>query len=197
MVLCFNPHRNFWCGFFRYIYVHIKLKNIHSYYFCYMISFIAKTQSGKEMQVNVPSTWHDVTFDTYVQLINFDNGTIEKRISILLGWDEQDVLSLPIKDMIDLIPAISFTFDVDELKKYTTPPDEYKNWYIGHQAWSKLEQCKQILTKLDGKDIMNAGVDVVKIYTDKDISKMPVTEALPMASFFLTSCINFISVLLN
>lgn len=162
-----------------------------------MISFIGKTESGQEISIDVPTSWDDVTFETYLRLINEDDGTIEKRIAILLGWNVDDVLSLPIKDMVDMIPAISFTFDIEKLKEFTSVPDELKNWYIGHQAWSKLEQAKQVLGKLDGKDIMNAGIDIVKIYHDKDISKMPLPKSIPLATFFLTNYINFINALLN
>ena len=162
-----------------------------------MIRYNAYKESGEVLAVDIPTQWDEVNWSLYLQLINEDDGTIEKRISILTGIELNQVLNLSIEEIINLIPVISFTFDFADLEKAKAVPEKYKHWYIGHQSWAKLEEAKQILAKLEGKDPLNAAADIVRIYDGTDIKDKPVTEVLGLAAFFLRSYINFISVLLN
>lgn len=162
-----------------------------------MIKYNATKENGIVESINIPTEWSDVSWSLYIKLINEDDGTIEKRIAILTGIEYEQILNLSVEDIINLIPVISFSFDLEELKKANQVPEQYKNWYIGNQSWAKLEEAKQHLAKLDGKDPMNAGNDIVRIYHGEEINDKPVTEVLGLATFFLRSCINFISVLLN
>jgi len=162
-----------------------------------MIQFEATYESGNIVTMQLPQSWSEVTWDQYIDLINYDTGSLEKRIAILLGIEESDVMLFSTENIFYLIQAVSFTFDLEELVKHNKTPEQYKDWYIGHQAWFKLEQCKQELSKLDGKDVMNAGKEIVKIYTSEDIGNKPVTEVLGLVSFFLSRYITFINVLLN
>ena len=162
-----------------------------------MIKYNAYKDSGEVVAIDIPTQWAEVKWSLYLRLINEDDGTIERRVSILTGIELNQVLNLNVEDVVNLIPIISFTFDFTDLEEAKKTPEKYKDWYIGHQSWAKLEEAKQVLAKLEGKDPLNAAADIVRIYDGTDINDKPVTEVLGLAAFFLRSYINFISVLLN
>lgn len=162
-----------------------------------MITFEATYNSGIIKEITLPQNWSEVTWQQYVDLINHDTGSVEKRLAILLGLELDDVVLFETDLLFKLIFEIGFTYDLETLLKHNVAPEKYKDWYIGHQPWFKLEKCKQALSGLDGKDIMNAGAEIVKVYTDEDINDKPVTEVLGAVSFFLNRSIIFMNAILN
>lgn len=162
-----------------------------------MVKFNLTSADNTLTSVSVPDSWDEVTFKQYVDLVNYDKGTIESRISILLGISEDYINVLPSEDVLMIVPIISFTFNTEELEKSNVVPDDYKDFYIGHESWKKLEEAKQAINALDGKDAVNAAAKIIKIYTDQDIEDKPVTEVLGLVNFFLSSYINFTKDLLN
>lgn len=162
-----------------------------------MVKFNLTSADNTLTSVSVPDSWDEVTFKKYVDLVNYDKGTIESRISILLGISEDYINVLPSEDVLMIVPIISFTFNTEELEKSNVVPDDYKDFYIGHESWKKLEEAKQAINALDGKDAVNAAAKIIKIYTDQDIEDKPVTEVLGLVNFFLSSYINFTKDLLN
>ena len=162
-----------------------------------MVKFNLTSADNTLTSVSVPDSWDEVSFKKYVDLVNYDKGTIESRISILLGISEDYINVLPSEDVLMIVPIIAFTFDTDELIKCNVVPDQYKDFYIGHESWKKLEEAKQAINALDGKDAVNAAAKIIKIYTDQDIEDKPVTEVLGLVNFFLSSYINFTKDLLN
>lgn len=162
-----------------------------------MVKFNLTSEDNVITSVSVPESWNEVTFKQYVELVNYDKGTIESRIAILLGLSENEVNNLQSSDVFMIVPIISFTFDTKDIIECNVVPDEYKDYYIGHQSWKKLEEAKQAINALDGKDAVNAASKIIKIYTDQDIDDKPVTEVLGLVNFFLISYINFTKDLLN
>lgn len=161
-----------------------------------MLSFTVITNKKREIK-NVPTDWSEVTFDKYVQLVNDDDGSIERRIAILVGVDYNLINDLPADDIIGLIPAIAFSYDYEDIIKANVVPSEYDGWYIGHYPWSKLEEAKQVIAKLDGKDTINAGASIVKTYTGQDINQKSILETIGLVNFFLSKYLDFMSVLNN
>lgn len=161
-----------------------------------MVTFNVKSTLGL-YQVNVPEEWKEVTFKKYVELINYDDGSFKRRIAIMLGlpYDEVDFISA--ENMLQIYPTISFVFSPDELLKYNYVSDEYKDYYIGHQSWAKLEEAKKAIAMLDGKDSINAASSIVKTYTGIEIDDKPVTEVIGLANFFLSNYLSFMNVSLN
>lgn len=158
---------------------------------------IQLTTNQKVLKKSIPTDWDDVTFKQYVELVNFDDGTIERRVSILLGIDFELVKTIPAVDIAGIIPLISFSFNFKKLEESNNVPEEYKNFNIGQQSWSKLEECNQSIAKIEGKDSINAGADIVRIYTGRDINDEPITKVLGLVNFFLRSYLDFINVLSN
>lgn len=161
-----------------------------------MLSFTVITNKKRQIK-HVPTDWTEVTFDKYVELVNYDNGTIERRIAILIGIDYDLVNDLPAEDILGLIPAIAFSYEYDDIINANVVPKEYENWYIGHQPWSKLEEAKQAIAKLEGKDTINAGAAIVKTYTGQDIGQKSILESIGLVNFFLSRYLDFMSVLNN
>jgi hypothetical protein len=115
----------------------------------------------------------------------------------LVGVDYNLINDLPADDIIGLIPAIAFSYDYEDIIKANVVPSEYNDWYIGHQPWSKLEEAKQAIAKLDGKDTINAGASIVKTYTGQDINQKSILETIGLVNFFLSKYLDFMSVLNN
>lgn len=161
-----------------------------------MVKFEVITNKRVETK-SVPTSWDEVTFDKYVELINYDDGTLERRIAILVGIDYDLINTLRADDIVNLIPIIAFSFEYDEILNTSSEPEEYKDFNIGLQSWAKLEKAKQAIAKLDGKDTINAGAEIVQIYTDRDIKNEPVTKVLGVVNFFLRKYLDFTTVLNN
>lgn len=181
-----------------------------------MINFLY-LKDGKETKVSIASNWSEVPFSKYVELVNKDEGKIEKVISILSGVPLEDVIQISADEFIVLTKVCIFVFDRGDLLNHVVTPEGFENWYIGDEAWQKLEQCKNaialcneqpiigtepneegvevpaIIGMTPAKDSINAAAEIVKVYTGKDINDMPAPEAVGLANFFLFSYLNFMN----
>lgn len=154
------------------------------------------TQDKVVKDVQVPTSWNDVTWEMFIRLAKEDDGTVESRIAVLLDLDRELIDLIPADDVIKLIPVIHFIYDTTAIQSEEIP-EGYEGWYIGHESWSKLEKAKQEIAKYKEENIIEAGREVVKIYTGEDIVDKPITEVLPLVNFFLANCINFMTALKN
>lgn len=181
-----------------------------------MINFLY-SKDGVETKVSVPSQWSEVTFDKYVELVNGDEGKIENVISILSGVPVLDIINISADEFIVLSKVCFFVFDKTEIINKVNPPADFEEWNIGDESWSKLEQAKtainlcspqpitetvldenekEVLKVVDWtqeKDSINAGKQIVKIYTGKDIGSLPVVDVIGEVNFFLCKCLTFLN----
>lgn len=179
-----------------------------------MVNFVY-LKDGVETKVSVASSWSEVSFAKYLELVNKDEGKIENVISILSGVPVLDIINISADEFIVLTKVCIFVFDRGELLNHVLTPEGFENWNIGDEPWSKLEQCKNAIamcneqpiigTEKDeegnevpavvgmtpAKDSINAAAEIVKVYTGIDILDKPVLEAIGTANFFLFSCMNF------
>lgn len=179
-------------------------------------------EKGTEKKnISVPTSWKDVTIDTWIQLVNEDDGTVERRLAILTAIPYEDIIQIPAMQFVKLATSIAFSFDVSPIAEANTTPEKYKNWYIGDQSWEKLEFAKAEIAKCDEKKIygtdvdaagleysvvvntipardpINASIEIVRIYTGENISGRAVIEVIGLVNFFLSSYINFSNALKN
>lgn len=189
-----------------------------------MVSYILK-RGEVETKLSVPTSWNDVTIEQWIRLVNEDDGTMEKRVSILIGLDFEDVIKLSVIEFTRVCQTLIFCQDISALAECNTVEPKWNDWYIGNESWEKLEKAKQEMSKCspqpilkydesgnkildddglavidrwtESKDPINAAKEIVKIYTGEDISGKPVTEVIGLCNFFLSSCINFLNAIKN
>lgn len=181
-----------------------------------MVDFVL-IKEGIETPVQCKSSWAEIDVETYLRLLNEDDGQIERVCSILSGVDVEVIMALPAKDFMVLAPICFFVYDRTELVNASVMPKGYEDWYIGDQPWSKLEACNKALAAIGpqniieqdeegndyiagqtkGKESFNAAKDIVKEYTGIDISGKPILEVFGLANFFLSSYLIFTTALKN
>lgn len=145
-----------------------------------------------DKQYSFPTSWKDITFQRYVQLVCCEEKLVWKRAAFMLGIDESLFNDMDVSQLIQLLSIIEFMDDTDFVYGIATP---YVNesFNIGHDTYGKLEQAKQALSKA-GKHPIKAGAEIVNIYTGEDINAMPVIEVIAKCAFFLTALESSLSV---
>jgi hypothetical protein len=189
-----------------------------------MVDYILK-RGELETKIPVPTSWHDVTIEQWITLVNEDDGTMERRVAILTGIPISDIVQLSVNEFIRLCATLIFCQNIENLGEHNIVDAKWNDWYIGNESWEKLEKAKQELAKcspqpvfkydtegnkiLDAegnavldymtkaKDPINAVKEIVKIYTGEDVSGKPVTQVIGLANFFLSSYINFSTAIKN
>lgn len=150
-------------------------------------------------KMDVPTSWGEVSFSKYCDLLENDNATLPRRISIMLGIPETEVESLPAGVAISIGNCLSFISDMAPIREAgAVIPVGFEKFDVGFESWGKYEDAQKVLaTYHDKTEYTRAAVEIVKIYTAKgdepgrDISNEPVTEVLGLATFFLAKLIVF------
>lgn len=136
----------------------------------------------KKETIGIPNKWADVSWARYVEFEKAKSGTIIKRVSILSGVAEEDLLSDPFLCVSVLnISLFAFSGGLEYYEGRMKPEHKIQ---IETAEWGKLEAAKMELKK-HGGNILEAVSGVVKVYTGIEINEIPATEAIGVASFFL------------
>lgn len=122
----------------------------------------------------VPTKWEDVTWNQYQQVVA--NSEPLNVFKVLTGITKP----LPISTLADILRLLSFTESHDDLPVLSKPFDSKD---VGQEPYGKLENAKVALKKYN--DPMEAGAEIVELYTGQEILSMPVTEVYNMVAFFL------------
>lgn len=136
-----------------------------------------------EKSVSVPTNWAEVQFSKLLELINSEDKSVDKAISVFTGIPIDDLKAIP--EPTYWLIANLFTFIADTTKLFSSKYDNTNKIDVRQEAWGKIEACKIHLRNLDGKHEWNAAVEVIRTYADIDISDMNAPDAVAMASFFL------------
>lgn len=170
--------------------------------------FQAKFNTGIE-EISIPSSWHEVTYSQYCELINND-GDWFRRISILSGLKEDDVKRFSTDLFTIMLSRASFLNNIDELLNSLFIPKEYENFNVGATDIGDFISAQQELERVDNElksripepteqQLLNnrayAGVKITRLFTQKrydgysvpglNISNEPVTKVLGLVNFFL------------
>ena len=129
--------------------------------------------------VMIPTSWRDVPFKNYLAYL--DAETNIDKAAALTGISKDTLTQLEPSGFGTLFMVLSFMNDA--------PPAYYDNtdgFDIAKESYGKIETAKALIAA--AKKPHHAIIEVVKIYTGKDISDAPTSEANPIAAFFLLSC---------
>lgn len=136
-----------------------------------------KFKYGKETYA-VPTNWSMVKFKDFAAF--HDTGiSLSKKLSYQTTIPEEILSNLRCADLIRILEVIQFTEGLPEFFE----PVELKT-EVGNEQYIKMEQSRRAL---QNGNQWTAAIEIVKIYTGKDISELPVTEAYGYAVFFLNS----------
>lgn len=183
-----------------------------------MIQLELQYNTGTEI-VNVPTSWADITFSQYVELLKVEKESdllfedrLANRFKIFLGIDKENFKSLKAFAIEQISTMLMFSFNFEELNEYYIVPEEFKNFDVGDQEWQKLIECQiamkpiyvsyPITPEMSAEEKEEIGIKIlmemyeighifVKAFTGKDISNEKLTDVYWMPAFFLTKYYNF------
>jgi hypothetical protein len=138
------------------------------------------TTNKGESSVNLPTTWHDITWAKYVELQQ-EYDTQIHRIAAFAGIEYSVLVANPLF-LASVIDAMRFMYDtpIEDYMQYIGP--EYSEINVEQLEWGKFETAKQAFQK----DMYKGGAEAVKAYCDIDINEQPVTKVIGLVAFFLS-----------
>lgn len=130
----------------------------------------------------VPTSWNDVTFLKYCDIVKCHEEHFIKRLSVYSGIEIETLNKLTYQGILELAAAVQFMDTPDDIDGFAIGYESELN--IGHESYEKLEASKQAIQK--NPDLpLKAAIEVIKFYTEEDISNKPITQAIGQAVFFL------------
>lgn len=138
----------------------------------------------------LPTSWADITFEKYCTIVAAEDGNIIARLTAASGIPVELLDKLPLSSLTSLTEVLAYT-DEPNAAYLFSKPYENKEFNIGKENYSKIEEAKILLSKAEKPILAAAGI--VKIYTGEDINNQPVTECLSKAGFFLAACQHFLN----
>lgn len=147
-----------------------------------------KIKIGTE-QLDFPASWKDITFDRYCAIVS---ASIKDEVGFLnaISGIPCDTLKNCDADSIEMLLNLStFAQDFSLFDKLDIVPSELEGFNVGSQTWFKLEKCKQAIRKQ--KNYICSAGEIIKVYRDKDISGVPITECWGEINFFLKQINSF------
>jgi len=169
-----------------------------------------KFKLGKQT-VNVASSWDDVTFNQFLQILGLKGGDIYQAISICSGIDYETLKSAKvIVGLEQLITAIQFINTpakfpdkVTTLGKYKLPLDSKGEFNPQFQRLDQFEDMRKAMAASDKGiiEVTEAYAKYCAIYLQplrdgdykfdsamamvEEVKQMPAREVIPAGSFFL------------
>jgi len=144
-----------------------------------------------ETPYSIRTNWNEITYSGYCDLVKATEKTFAERLSIYTCIPIEDVNRMKLKQFALLSEVVEFMDDFESVNAFAVGYES--DVKISEQPYWKIEKAKQLLK--DVKQPILVACEIVKLYTsDKDgeggtdISDMPITEAIGMASFFLPNC---------
>lgn len=129
----------------------------------------------------IPSSWNDVTFLKYCDVVMAHELPFMNRLSVYTGIDLEVLNKLTFGGLQHLIETTAFMDSPDDIMAFAEGYESSIN--IGHETYGKMEASKQAIQK--AKIPLLGAVETVKQYTKEDISELPITKTIGQAVFFL------------
>jgi hypothetical protein len=143
-----------------------------------------------EKVYQVPTSWADITFEKYCQVVAHEDKGIIERLETISSIPAEVLNQLPFSSLTSLIDVVAFS-DKPEAAYAFADVYENKDFSIGKESYDKVEEARMLLSKAEKPILAAAGI--VKIYTGEDISQQPLTACLAKAGFFLAACQHFLN----
>lgn len=125
---------------------------------------------------HVPTNWSEVKYIDFANSMSSDL-TLDKKLSYQTTIPSEVLAKLPLTVIKGLIGFVDF---MDELPQFFEQVN--LDLEVGNEHYIKMEQSRKALEQ---ENKWLAAIEVTKIYLDKDISQLPVTEGFGYAVFFL------------
>lgn len=130
----------------------------------------------------IPSSWNDVTFLKYCDVVMVHDQPFMNRLSVYTGIEVDVLNKLTFPGLQQLIETTAFMDNPDDVMAFAEGYESEIN--IGHETYGKMETSKQAIQQ--AKIPLLGAVTMIKEYTGQDISNLPITKTIGQAVFFLT-----------
>ena len=137
-----------------------------------------------ETPYSIRSNWNEVIFAAYCDMVKAKGSPISKRLSLYTGIEQDVIDTMRFEQLLLLSDIVAFMDDTDTVSAFAVSYES--EMVISNESYFKIERAKQLLKGIDKP--ITVAAEIVKLYTEKDISELPVTEAIGIASFFLSNC---------
>lgn len=152
-----------------------------------MLRITFETISGEQKEIEVPTTWSDITWTRFVELDNMKFENEIERLSAFSGVNF-NLLMNNLSLISTLYTACQFMYE--DLTEFMYCKQKYKTFEVANDDWGKIETAKKAML-VEGN--WSGGSEVVKLYADEDISNKPCTEAIGVVAFFLNKFNDFLN----
>ena len=131
------------------------------------------------------TSFYDLTFGEYLPMLLAAEKPAIERLSIYTGIPVELLSQLQLQYLTHLCEAVSFVENTDALSELATP---YNGTYVGLETFSKMETVKR---RLKDKSVLEAIPEIVKVYTERDITNEPLRDVWHLAMFYVSSVSTF------
>lgn len=138
---------------------------------------------------NFPTSWNDITFDRYCIIVNSDVKDGIELLNVISGIPCDTLKKLDIGSIEMLLNLITFAQDFSLFEKLKIASAEVEKFNVGNHTWHKLEKCKQVIKK--HKHFICSAGEIIKIYFEKDISGVAITECWADINMILSNINEF------
>lgn len=150
-----------------------------------MIVVRLNTSEGVQ-NFNIPIRWEDITWETFLKIVDQKNPTMLSRCALVTGIDLVLLEKLDENAQVGLCNLVKFSYSYKDLDEYRKPK-WLKFLNIGNQSWGKLEYARIAFKNIpEGKTEYQAAASIFQTYFNRDILNMPVTEVLGDVDFFIS-----------
>jgi hypothetical protein len=173
--------------------------------------------NGKPL--NIPTSWDEVTYGQYLQMIKLEKDDPAAVIGILTGIESDVVRKAQIVGLEQILIAVrllrtespDFTGKVTKVGKYTIPVNGNGEFNIKFESLEQFEDMRSVMLKTanNPKSIIESYGEYVAIYLQKfrdgvydavkaeamietEIKAMPAKEVLAAGTFFLVKLLNLL-----
>lgn len=128
----------------------------------------------------VPTSWKDITYDRYCEIINFVGTDPIEFISVVSGIPCSTLKNTDVESIGIMTNLFTFVSDVSLLHAFSSYKDGLK---IGKQSWHKLERAKNEIKR--HKHYLCSAKGIIKIYLDKDIGSESIIKVWGEVNYYL------------
>lgn len=107
---------------------------------------ITKDSTKQRLEFNLPSSWHEVTFEQFIGLIDCDTDTV-KTVALFTGLDEELIRSAEVHNLNSVIASLSF---LATKPIYGTPKSILGYKIPGNLEWTTIAQYEDLKAVMKG-----------------------------------------------
>lgn len=139
-------------------------------------------------EYNLPSSWNDVTFLKYCDVVMAQGEPFMNRLSVYAGIESDILNKLTFNGIAEIANIVSFMDSPDDVNSFQYLYDGAIQ--VGHETYGKMIISQQAIKK--AKTPLFGAVVMVKQYTGEDISHEPITKCIGKALYFFKEVNTFL-----